>query len=176
MVGKPTSSGVLVGILSIALVTGGVAIAVPSDPQIAKADPGIVKLNGLVDLVNGSIATVKDLLKRSQRESTAMRTSCIEDKLKDLELKKTQAQGYLTTFQARSGDPAGQQKLLDDSNVLEIYSAALVRDAKNCKDATATQVRLEVEYNGSQAPVGEVPSFDPVPRVRYDRPPLASPF
>jgi hypothetical protein len=60
--------------------------------------------------------------------------------------------------------------------VLEIYAAALVRDARNCKDATSTQVRLAVEYNGSQTPPAQVPGFDPVPPVSYSRPPLASPF
>src|SRR5438105_12052686 len=122
MGGKLTHRGVIVSVLGVALLAGGAAVALPD-----AASDGSAKLARLVDTIAGYIADVKQLLLRSQRESTALRTSCIEDKLKELELKKTKAQGYLVTFRAQSGDPAGQQKVLDDSLVLEIYSAALVR-------------------------------------------------
>jgi hypothetical protein len=171
MVGKPTSWGKIVGLLGVALLVGASAVALADD---APAPDGGAKLSGLVGMISNYIADVKQLLLRSQRESTALKTSCIEDKLNQLQLKKTTAQEYASGF--AKADPAGQQKMLDDAVVLEIYSAALVRDARNCKDAVSTQVRLEVQYGNTQAPPPSAPTFEPLPTVSYSRPPLATPF
>jgi hypothetical protein len=164
--------GRIISFLGIALLAGGAAIALPADP----ASDGLTKLKGVDDMVARDISSVKDLLKESQRQSTALRTSCIEDKLKELELKKNDAERLVKEFSQHNGDPAGQQKLVDDASVVEIFSAALVRDARNCKDATATQVRLEVEYAGKQQPTTPTSALAPLPDISLERPPLATPF
>ena len=53
MVGKPTRWGMVVSVLGIALVLGGAAVALPP------ASDGIAKLTILVEMVDGSIASVK---------------------------------------------------------------------------------------------------------------------
>jgi hypothetical protein len=165
--------GQVLSIVGIALLAGGAAVALPAaDP----APDALAKLTGVDDMVARDISSVKDLLRQSQRQSTALRTSCIEDKLKELELKKHDAERMVKDFGEHKGDPAAVQKLVDESSVVEIFSAALVRDARNCKDATATQVRLEVEFNGKQTPTAPTSGLAPLPDISLERPPLATPF
>src|SRR5438105_9675643 len=114
MVGRPTVLAVVVSVLTgAALSWGGTVNSFEED---------LAGMTGLIDLIANRVGEVESLLARSRRESTALRTSCIEEKLQQLRDKKRLAGNDAATFRGLRDNPAEQKRLVEHSRLLEVFS------------------------------------------------------